>query len=273
MRSDSAAKICLGLVCFASIAFSAEPEASRSCKGSWSVFDPVPDHCLPQIDTDRPHLTDSPVPVPAGHFQLESGILLLETGRPGGAPDRALLLDQMYKIGLVDGVDFQILTVHASHEQRTLSANPRPLTFRSKIVLSGDQDSGAMATLTPILSVPLRSDQAWQAGALLFLAWDLRPGLALEVNGGAWINSAAGSASHTDLMLSSALTTALGGAFSAFGEFFAVRTPSISSTELLFGTGLLWAVKRDLQLDLGTYLGALGEVPSVSPFLGVSIRL
>ena len=39
-----------------------------------------------------------------------------------------------------------------------------------------------------------------------------------------------------------------------------------------FGTGVLLAVTRDAQLDLGTYIGVNGDVPVATPFLGFSIR-
>src|ERR1700733_13493373 len=50
------------------------------CKGTHSLWSPLPDECLEVIDTDRPHQTDTPHVVPAGHTQLESAVVLLELG-------------------------------------------------------------------------------------------------------------------------------------------------------------------------------------------------
>src|SRR5579862_2643184 len=100
-------------------AFADEAAAEDRCRGFHSLFDPLPDACLEVIDTDRPHQTDTPHVVPAGHSQFESAVGELALGGTLGAPPgersaRVLLLDDNYKFGLVSHMDLQLLFLHAA---------------------------------------------------------------------------------------------------------------------------------------------------------------
>ena len=35
---------------------------------------------------------------------------------------------------------------------------------------------------------------------------------------------------------------------------------------------MVWAFARDMQIDLGTYIGVSGDEPVATPFLGLSVR-
>jgi hypothetical protein len=93
------------------------PEDPR-CDEPHSLWSPLPDDCLGLIDTDRPHQTDTPHVVPAGHFQFESAPAEVQlggtVGTTGGNRDaRLVLFDDNYKVGLVSKVDVQLLFTHA----------------------------------------------------------------------------------------------------------------------------------------------------------------
>ena len=85
-----------------------------SCDGVHSLWDPVPDSCLGVIDTDRPHQTDTPHVVPAGHAQIESALGALQLWGAGQGA-HVLLFDDGYKFGLVSHVDLQLLFTHADY--------------------------------------------------------------------------------------------------------------------------------------------------------------
>ena len=42
--------------------------------------------------------------------------------------------------------------------------------------------------------------------------------------------------------------------------------------DIALGTGLLYPVTRDVQLDAGTYVGLSGDEPVATPFVGLSVR-
>ena len=58
-----------------------------------------------------------------------------------------------------------------------------------------------------------------------------------------------------------------------FGVLAAVAgAGALSGGPITLGTGALWAFTRDMQIDLGTYVGVHGDEPVATPFLGFSIR-
>jgi hypothetical protein len=68
------------------------------------------------------------------------------------------------------------------------------------------------------------------------------------------------------VVLASALTYTVVGNFRVFADVYA------TGWDIALGTGALWAFTRDMQVDLGTYVGLSGEEPVATPFLGFSMR-
>jgi hypothetical protein len=54
-----------------------------------------------------------------------------------------------------------------------------------------------------------------------------------------------------------------------FGIFVDIYT---TGPDAALGTGMLWACTRDMQIDLGTYVGVHGDEPVATPFVGFSVR-
>ncbi len=68
------------------------------------------------------------------------------------------------------------------------------------------------------------------------------------------------------LVLASALTYTVAGAFRVFADVYA------TGPDVALGTGALWAFARDMQVDFGTYIGLAGDEPVATPFVGFSLR-
>ena len=68
------------------------------------------------------------------------------------------------------------------------------------------------------------------------------------------------------VVLASALTYTVIGDFRVFVDVYA------TGPDIALGTGALWAFTRDMQVDLGTYVGLHGDEPVAIPFLGFSVR-
>jgi hypothetical protein len=243
--------------------------AGSDCAGPWSLARPVPDICLEPIETDRPHLTETPHPVPAGHVQLESGIVAVELR--GHRDRRVLLFDQMYKLGVADGADVELLVVHAEATRRGLAPNPTPLLARAKFALWREDGMIPSLTLVPIAAAPLRAVHGWTAGLLAFLAWELPARLELELNAGA-LGSFRGARAGTELEAALALTRNITGPLSAYVEIYGRSALAGGPSMVLGGAGLTLLVHRDIQLDTGTFLGVAGDVAPATPFVGISIR-
>jgi hypothetical protein len=241
-----------------------------SCRGWHSLFDPLPDACLEVIDTDRPHQTDTPHVVPAGHTQVESALVSAELGGTLGAPpgDRSahlLFFDNGYKFGLFSHVDFQLLIKHADYVPAASKfVPPGQLGVRAKWnFLEGGGKVPAL-TFVPWVFVPMAPGEPLRAGPLLFLGWELPAHFELEVNTGVLFSEKPKPAAAP--VLASALTYTVVGEFRVFVDAYA------TGGDIALGTGALWAFARDMQVDLGTYIGLHGDEPVATPFLGFSIR-
>jgi hypothetical protein len=242
------------------------------CTGTHSLASPVPDACLGVIDTDRPHQTDTPHVVPAGHTQIESAVGSLELGRDVNAPSgprsaHVVLFDNEYTFGLISHVNLQILDRHFDYVPASGTFRPPgPVGVRLKLnFLEGGGFVPAM-TFVPWVFIPVAPPPAesLRAGPLLFMAWDLPLHLELEVNAGVLFSEKPKPAEA--VVLASALTYTLFDNVSVFVDAYA------TGWDIALGTGALWAFARDMQIDLGTYVGLSGAEPAATPFLGFSVR-
>jgi hypothetical protein len=255
---------------------SGEPLDPR-CEGTHSLANPLPDECLGVIDTDRPHQTDTPHVVAAGHVQIESALAALQLGGGVSAPGKAgaaaagdrnahlLLLDDNYKFGPVTGVDVQIIFTHAAYVPATGKLlSPGPLQLRAKLHVVEEDGWVPSLSVVPWVFLPVSSSEPLRGGPLVFWGWELPAHFELEMNAGALFGCS--PTPPAALVLASALTYTIIDDFRVFADIYAI------GPDVALGTGALWAFTRDMQIDLGTYVGLNGDEPMATPFLGFSIR-
>jgi hypothetical protein len=247
-----------------------ERESDPRCRGVHSLASPLPDECLDVIDTDRPHQTDTPHVVPAGHTQLESALGAVQLGGVVGAQPRdrsahVLLFENGYKFGVVSRVDLQLIMQHADYVPAAGKfLPPGPLSLRAKLNLIEENGWTPAVTLVPWVFLPVDGSQALRGGPLVFWGWELPWRFELEMNAGVLFGARPQPAAA--VVLASALTYTVVGNFRVFADFYA------TGWDIALGTGALWAFTRDMQVDLGTYIGLSGDEPVATPFLGFSIR-
>lgn len=245
-------------------------EGNPRCDGTHSLWSPLPDACLEVIDTDRPHQTDTPHVVPAGHTQVESALAQVQLGGLLGAPPaergrRVVLFDDNYKFGLVSGFDVQVLFAHASYDPGAARfAPPGPLSVRAKFNVVEEHGWLPAVSLVPWVFLPVAPSQQLRSGPLLFWGWELPAHFELEVNAGVLFG--ASPKPPAAIVLASALTYTIVGDFRVFVDVYA------TGPDIALGTGALWAFTRDAQVDVGTYVGLNGAEPVATPFLGLSVR-
>jgi len=237
------------------------------CDGFYSLVAPLPDSCLETIDTDRPHQTDTPHTVPAGHAQFESAVGALQLGGTldGSDPKTHLaLLEDNYKFGLFSRVDLQLIFKHADYvlDDAHFDA-PGPLNVRVKINFLKENGAIPAMTLVPTIFVPMSHRDPLRGGALVFWGWDLPLGFELEMNAGILAQD---RSPHALLVLASAITHKVVGPFSAFADVYA------TGFDVQLGFGALAPIGRDVQIDFGTYVGVTGAVYVATPFIGFSFR-
>jgi hypothetical protein len=251
------------------VAIASEEEVPTFCKGTFSMFHPLPDACLGTIDTDRPHQTDTPHVAPAGHAQVESAIGEVQVGGTvngaGNHDPHVVLFDDNYKVGVISNVDLQLLFTHAVFDPTTEKLEPPgPLDLRVKLNVVKENGWVPAITLVPWVFLPVAPAQTFRGGPLVFLGWELSEHLELEVNAGVLFSAA--PKPPASLVLASALTYTVVDHFGIFADIY------LTTPDLQLGTGALWAFTRDMQIDLGTYVGLVGDEYRATPFLGFSMR-
>lgn len=247
------------------------------CKQDFTVFRKVPEPCLGAIDTDRPHKTDTPHLVPAGHVQVELGVVEYEIDKVSASDPALVLFNNIYKIGLTDRVDLQLLHAPGSYSVRAKRFEPSTqMMLRSKInVVGGKGGQGDVSvSLVPAVITPLRSGTRFELGGFVFFGAELPFDLDLEVNVGAFSETDSETGKrHAAPVVTTALTRRVFGPISVFAELYHdTTTRDLRAWNATFDTGLLVLAGRDVQLDFGAYVGLYGAVPALTPFVGLSAR-
>ncbi len=230
----------------------------------------MPDACLEVIDTDRPHQTDTPHVVPTGHVQFESAVAELQLGgtlhaSPGDRRAHVVLFDDYYKVGIAPDVDLQLFYTHAVYAPGSRQLLPSgPFELRAKFVLVHERRWVPATTLVPWVFLPVAPSETLRGGPFLFWGWELPARFELEMNAGVLFGERPKPAAAP--VLASALTSTIVGEFRVFVDVYT------TGPDAALGTGALWAFARDMQVDLGTYIGLHGDEPVATPFLGVSVR-
>jgi hypothetical protein len=244
--------------------------AADDCGGIHSLSSPLPDGCLGFIDTDRPHQTDTPHVVPAGHTQFELALGEVQLGGLVDAPtgDRTahvVLFDDNYKAGVITGVDVQVLFAQAAFDPAEGALlPPGPLEIRAKLNVVHEHGWVPDITLVPWVFLPVAPSEPFRAGPYVFWGWALPANLELEMNAGVLFGVSPKPLAA--IVLASALTYTIVDHLGVFGEIYT------TGPDTALGTGMLWAFTRDMQLDAGTYVGVHGDEPRATPFLGFSVR-
>jgi Putative MetA-pathway of phenol degradation len=125
-------------------------------KRQYTLFNPVPDGQLRDMDTDRPNITNTPHTVDAGHWQIEMGVLDYSQHRDD-SPGSAVRSDDLglgqvnFRLGVLDTLELNA-AINAYETDRTdsLASHARSrssgfgdATVGGKLNLWGDEGTDA----------------------------------------------------------------------------------------------------------------------------------
>lgn len=250
----------------------ATAERSEACERFYHVVRALPSSCLAPIDTDRPHQTDTPHVVDPGHVQFESAVVQFEANTLRKSGERSLILgDNLYKVGLVNGVDLQMFYTTYVREGSTSSFGDT-IAFRAKFQVWGTNRSTSSLALVPLVILPLKAAGTVEGGAQAFFGRELPVELDWELNLGAVTQTFNGKRRALPIA-STALTHEVVEDLAIFGE--ARETSSdgdLRVWDTYLDTGLLYHITRDIQVDAGGYFGVTGNAPAMTVFTGFSVR-
>ena len=225
------------------------------------------------MSTDRPDTTESPITMPAGHFQIEASFF--DYTRDSGEETWAFGLMNL-KAGLAPNTDLQLVfdtwTEERGNETRSGFSD---VTLRLKQNLWGNDGGTTALALMPYLKIPTGtelSNNEWEGGLIVPLGINLTDRLYLglmaemhvvhdDENGGhdfEWLHS---------VTLGFALTDRLG----LYVELVGIAGDD-TDYQALFDAGFTFAVNDNLIFDTGVRIGLNDAAEDFGVFTGMSIR-
>lgn len=259
-----------------------------------TLFHPAPQTQLRDMATDRPDTTESPFTVDAGHLQVETNLLGYTRSRPD--IDRSITTSYSFastnlRIGLSGNAEINLVW-QPFGIQRIRQRNPVSVQrdsgiggvdLRAKFNIWGndtfDKQGSAFAIL-PYVSLPTDRKNGISpahvgGGLILPLALRLSETVSLGLNMAAhWVRSDVSSRYHTETAASASLAYAWTEKLGSYHEVaarFNVTDPR-GGTVVVLGTGLTYALDRNLQIDAGVNIGLTRSADRVNPFVGISRR-
>lgn len=230
------------------------------------------------MSTDRPDTTESPVTVDAGHFQLETDLVVLIFDRNGPTETSGYeVLPTNVKLGVLNWMDLQ-LVVEPYHRVASRAEGVRVVdhgygatTLRLKMNLWGNDGGATAFGLMPFVSYV---DDGVDAGLIAPLGFSLPHGFdAAVMLEGDLIRRDDGERG-LDGLASATVSHDLIEPLAGFIEVVGVLpTYDSALSTLALNFGLTFGVDDDVQLDAGTRLGAAGPIADLELFLGASARL
>lgn len=254
--------------------------------GPFSLFNPVPEAKLRDLSTDRPGKSHSAITVDAGHFQVESDFINLtyDPRGPDGTTTAYSLGTPILKWGITERVDVELgLTffnwLRQSRQDETTSAEGFGDTLLgSKVNIFGKDGGDQSLAVLPFIKLPTGAAGISNRHAEFTLnapytIASLKPwSFTLEPNVGI-IRNDENSAYTTDYgMIANLSRPVLIKGLTAAVEVAVDARADKEPTRWSFDPSLQYMVGKNLQFDIGIYLGLNRATPRYNPYIGVSFR-
>jgi hypothetical protein len=274
---------------FRVLAFASAQEANTASPGInvYNLFNPVPDDLMRELTPDRPHKTESPFTVDAGHYQLEMDFANYTYNESGGTATRAWNIAPFnIKAGLLDHVDLQFIfdnyldvrTEGGAAGVTTTQSGVGDLTARLKINLWGDDGGSTAFALLPYVTFPTATaglgGQGIAGGVIFPLAVKVPGGFDLGLETAfSCLHDDNDDNYHADFINSVTLDHDIFGKLSGYLEFFSdISTERHAGWVGTVDTGLEFLVAENVQLDCGCNFGVTQAADDYNPFAGITIR-
>ena len=251
--------------------------SSAADKSNYTLFHPVPEAEMRDLDTDRPDKTNSAITLDAGHVQIESDLTnYTREGHGVGKQETWLWGNTNFRLGLCNRTDLQIAVPFVMDDGSTTGIGD--LTVALKANFWGNDGGDSAAGIYAALSTPTGSSglSAGTVQALISAIYQCSLGsFDAAVNSGVAIAADDdGSSHHTEIVNSISIGHDLFGPVSGYVEFFS-SVPTSHSQDWVgtIDAGLLFAVSKNFQIDTGINVGVTDAADDIQVFLGVSWRL
>lgn len=262
--------------------------------GQYWLASPTPKDQLRDLTTDRPDLTESPMTVDAGWYQVEINAFGFSRSRPdadGVETDTYDYATTNIRVGLTHNAEIGVVLQPYGVVRSRPGADPGSsqddgiggLEIRGKLNLFGndafDGPGDTALALLPFVTLPTDRDngispEGVEGGLIVPFAVVLPKGFGLGINGGVTaVRDGDGSGYHAEYLGSAALSQEWNERFGTYYEIAtALGTDDPRGEILILGTGFTYLVTPNLQLDGGVNFGVTSASDRINPFVGLTSR-
>jgi hypothetical protein len=251
---------------------------------NYSLFNPVPQSLMREMETDRPDVTESPYTVDAGHFQYETDFVRLVKEKSDVQKTNTLLINQAnLKIGLTGSTAIQIgFQTYGRQKETDLSSGSTQtthgfgdVTLRIKQNLIGNNNGNFVLALLPYIKFPTSKydeNSRFEGGFIVPMVYTLpgewNLGFQVEVDR---LKDLDQQAMHTEFLQTLTLSHQLVKNIDGIAETYYRYDFKAHELSNFLNASIQMEVVRDLRLDAGINYG-LQHNAEKQYFIGASYR-
>jgi hypothetical protein len=246
-------------------------EATPRQKGN-NLFNPTSKEDMREFSIDRPDVTESPITVDAGHFQLEADLVKWTLENRGAGPATVSFMNGLYKIGLSHSWDIhlgvELYNLYQDSEGNTVEKGYGSTTIRLKHNFWGnDGDLKSAFGMIPYIS--FTNDHETIYGLGLPFSYSLSEKLDL------------GTQAQFDFLpvddgheLSYFQTVVVGGPLAGPLDFYVEGLATFYQHDQLYSAngGLIYNISNNVKIDLAANIGLNDKTPN-RVYAGLSFRI
>lgn len=237
------------------------------------LFNPTPREDMREFSIDRPDVTESPITVDAGHFQLEADLIKWTLEDRGKGGRTVSFMNGLYKMGLSHSWDIHIgveaYNLYQDDEGNTYEKGYGSTTIRLKHNFWGN-DGGTKTALGMIPYVSFTRDSETIFGLGIPFSYSLSEKLDLGVQ--AQVDFI--PLPFNERKMSYFQTIVIGGPLVGQLDFYleGLATFFMDEHYLSANGGLIYNVSPNVKIDLAANLGLVAATPT-RVYLGLSFRI
>ncbi|WP_051349405.1 transporter [Chryseobacterium gregarium] len=270
---------------FCTVFLSSLCSGQQAHQENYSLFHPVPQGQMREMETDRPDVTESPFTVDAGHFQFETDLVRLIRETSESKQTHTLLINQFnLKIGLTGSTAIQIgFQTYGRQEEKEPASGSKTtqdgygdMNIRIKQNLIGNDHGNFVLALLPYVKFPTskyEDDSRFEGGLIVPMLYKF-PGewkLGFQVEADR-LKDKDQHAMHTEFLQSLTVSHPLLKDIEGIAETYYTYDFKAHQFSNFINAAVQMEVAKDFKLDAGLNYG-IQHTAEKHYFIGASYRL
>jgi hypothetical protein len=238
------------------------------------------------ICATRPGKSTAPCTVPAGHFQIETGLADWSLQKGGGERDTSLAIGEtVFKYGLTDRSDIEVdvtpwersaSSAHGIHQQASGFGDINVI-YKHELTSA---DAAVQVAVMPVVKIPAAKHSLgngkWEAGLLVPVLFNIgKSPLSINVTPELdWVADGDGGGHHVAMTQVASLGWAISNKVSVSGELWGQWDwdPAGTTRQATADGSIAYLLNENVQLDAGANFGLNRNTPDVEIYAGISKR-